>query len=81
MVTRRAAITHYHHYFTNPGLGETGSGLATGGPIDNSTGAGHAAYSSGSFQGDLGEGLRNAEWRVQDEDQANGGDQVNSPAS
>jgi len=68
----------HHVYWTNPEFGSPSQGLNAGGPIDNNVGAGHATYSSGDFQGDIGEGLSNEGWRFEaDENQANGGDQPN----
>lgn len=67
-----------HIYFTNPEFGSGTTGLSTGGPIDNSVGTGHATFSSGDFQGDIGEGLSNEAWRVNlDDEIANGGNQPN----
>jgi hypothetical protein len=79
-VERFDANRVHHIYWTNPGYGEPSQGLSAGGPIDNNIGTGHATFSSGDFQGDISEGLSNEGWRFDgDEDQANGGDQPNSP--
>jgi hypothetical protein len=66
--------------WTNPEHGPMGQGQASGGPLDNNVGAGHATYSSGDFQGDIDEGLSNEGWRMTlGNDDANGGSQPNSP--
>ncbi|MCC6174746.1 MAG: hypothetical protein IT305_05525 [Chloroflexi bacterium] len=70
------------HDFTNPGIGTVNSSIGSGGAASGSAATGLGSYTSGNFQGGIGEGLGNQQWQVSSDDQsANGGDNPNSPAS